>query len=173
MMRAAFRAAFNSTVFTMRPMRFVCPHLVAAALAVGGAQAADKPASFGKGKSGGPLLTRAQLRECLAVQARVQGLRQESIQLQASLDADKAEIARLSALHQDKLAALDRTSAEAVDVYNLEGVALDKQIDAYNARTPAFNAKVQALQIERDAFTKGCESRDYDEKDELAIKNGK
>ena len=157
----------------MTPARIVCLHLVAAALAVGVAHAADKPASFGKGKSGGPLLTRAQLRECMAGQARVQGLREESIQLQASLDADKAELARLSALHQNKLATLDRTSVEAIGAYNAEGSALDQQIDAYNARTPTFNAKVQALQNERDAFTKGCENRDYDEKDEIAIKKGR
>ena len=87
--------------------------------------------------------------------------------------ADEAEIKRLDAAHKEKFVSLDRTSAEAVDAYNTESQQLDKLIDAYNAGTPAFNAKVDALQAERTSFAKDCDNRNYDEKDELAIKNGK
>jgi septal ring factor EnvC (AmiA/AmiB activator) len=147
--------------------------LAAALLAATCAHAADKPASFGKGKAGGPLLTRAELRECLAQTTRIRNLSDEAAKLQAALEADKAEITRLDAARKDKLATLDRSSAEAVSAYNAEGQVLDQLIDAYNARTPAFNAKVDALQTEREGFAKGCDNRNYDEKDETAIKNGK
>ena len=139
-----------------------------------GAFAADpKPASFGKGKADGPLLTRAQLRECLAQQGRVRTMSEATLKLQTALDAEKAEIARLGTVLTDKLAALDRTSADAVSAYNVEALARDQLIDAYNARTPEFNTKVDALQAERETFTKNCENRNYDEEDEFAIKAGK
>jgi hypothetical protein len=154
--------------------------LLAALVAAGGLQAADKPkvdkpkpASFGKGKADGPLLTRAQLRECLAQQGRVRAMSEATLKLQTALDAEKADITRLGAALTDKRAALDRTSADAVQAYNAEALARDQLIDAYNTRTPEFNTKVDALQAERDAFTKNCENRNYDEEDEFAIKAGK
>ena len=145
----------------------------AALLMASAAFAADKPASFGKGKATGPLLTRAALRECLAQVTRVRSLSEDIAKTQATMNDEQAEIAKLDAAHKDKMATLDRTSAEAVSAYNTEGQALDQRIDAYNARTPAFNAQVAALQTEREAFAKNCENRNYDENDETAIKNGK
>jgi hypothetical protein len=159
--------------------------LLATLVAAGGLQAADRPktdkpkvekprpASFGKAKADGPLLTRAQLRECLAQQLRVRESSEATLKLQTALDSEKSEIARLGALLADKLAALDRSSADAVQAYNTEALARDKLIDAYNARTPEFNARVDALQAERDAFARDCENRNYDELDEDAIKAGK
>ena len=135
--------------------------------------AADKPASFGKGKATGPLLTRAALRECMAQVTRVRSLSEDIAKAQAAMNDEQAEIAKLDAAHKDRLTTLDRSSAEAVNAYNAEGQALDQRIDAYNARTPAFNAQVAALQTEREAFAKNCENRNYDENDETAIKNGK
>ena len=135
--------------------------------------AADKPASFGKGKATGPLLTRAALRECMAQVTRVRSLSDDMTKAQAAMNDEQAEITQLSAVHKERLSTLDRSSAEAVNAYNTEGQALDQRIDDYNARTPAFNAQVAALQTEREAFAKNCENRNYDENDETAIKNGK
>jgi uncharacterized protein involved in exopolysaccharide biosynthesis len=135
--------------------------------------AADKPASFGKGKATGPLLTRAALRECLAQVTKVRGLSEDIAKAQTAMNDEQAEIAKLDAAHKERLTTLDRSSAEAVNAYNAEGQVLDQRIDAYNARTPAFNAQVVALQAEREAFAKNCDNRNYDENDETAIKNGK
>jgi hypothetical protein len=144
-------------------------------LALFAAHAADQPkqSSFGKGKPSGPLLTRAQLRECLAQQERVRVQTEETVKLQAGLERDKAEIARLGVSLKEQLAALDRSNAEAVDAHNTQAQAHDKMIDDYEARVPQFNAKVESLQAQRAGFTKGCENRRYDEVDEIAIKNGK
>ena len=144
------------------------------ALAGSFAAAADKPrtGSFGKGKTSAPLLTRAELRECLKVQERVRLLGEDIVLAQAALDKEKAAVAEATRLLSEQLAALDRTSAEAVNAYNADALAHDKRIDAYNAQTPGFNAKVEALQGVRAQFAKSCENRDFDEKDEIAIRKG-
>ena len=139
------------------------------------AQAADKPkeSGFGKGKPGGPLLTKAQLRDCLAQQERVRAQTEETVRLQAALERDKTEITKLGDLLKEQLAALDRGDANAVDAYNAQAQNRDKMIDDYEARALQFNAKVESLQGERGAFAKGCENRRFDELDEIAIKSGK
>jgi hypothetical protein len=154
-----------------------CIALVCASVLLATAQAADPPPqerSFGvKSKAGGPLLTRAELRECMARDGRVRAQGDETIKLQARMDQEKAEVTRLGAALKERLDALDRTSADAVNAYNEQALAFDKRVDAYNAGTPAFNAKVDALKSEREAFAKNCENRRFDEKDEIAIRNGK
>jgi hypothetical protein len=142
------------------------------------AQSADKPrpasfgTSLGKGKPNGPLLTRAELRECMSLQARTRATTEELAAAQAALDRDKSELAARSAALKEELAVLDRTSAQAVDTYNASVQEHEKRVDAYNAKTQEFNGKVQALQDHRGAFSKGCENRDFDEKDEIAIRKG-
>jgi hypothetical protein len=151
---------------------------LAAILAGSFAQTADKPrtASFGtglgKGKASGPLLTRSELRECMSLQARTRATAEELAAAQAALDREKSELAARSAALKEELTALDRTSAQAVDTYNASVQEHEKRVDAYNAKTPAFNANALALQEHRAAFSKGCENRDFDEKDEIAIRKG-
>ena len=74
---------------------------------------------------------------------------------------------------KEQLAALDRSSQEAVDQYNGRAAARDQRIDALEARMAPFNARVEAVAAERAAFGKRCDNRRYDERDEIAIKNGK
>jgi hypothetical protein len=147
-----------------------------ASVLIASAHAADPPkqGSFGvKSKAGGPLLTRAELRECMARDERVRTQTDETVKLQAQMEQEKAEVTRLGATLKAQLDTLDRTSAEAVNAYNEQARAFDQRVDAYNGGTPAFNAKVEALKREREAFVKGCENRRFDEKDEIAIRNGK
>ena len=148
--------------------------LLMSALIAGAALAADKPrtGAFGKGKANGPLLTRAELRECLATQERLRGLGAEVLALQSGLDKDKAEIAQLGAALKDQLPNLDHTNADAVAAFNAEVRAHEQRIDAYNARTPSFNARIEAMLGAKTVFAKGCENRDFDEKDEIAIRKG-
>jgi hypothetical protein len=160
---------------TMNPRRLSAVAMMLALLTVTGAQGADKSkeSSFGKGKAGAPLLTRAQLRACMALHERVHAQGEEATRVRAVLESDKAEIARLGVQLKERLAMLDRTNVEAVQTYNEQAQARDKLIDDYEARVAAFNGKAETLHNERDAFAKGCENRRYDEKDETAIKNGR
>ena len=132
-----------------------------------------KESSFGKSKAGGPLLTRAQLRDCLAQKEslRVQG--EQTLALQAEFERDKAEIQRLGSVLKEELAVLDRSNAESVEQYNAKAVARDKSIDDLEARAPAHNLRVQNLNAAREAFARACENRRFDETDEIAIKKEK
>lgn len=145
---------------------FTCVLLAATA-----AHAADKPAT--KGKGSGPLLTRAELRECMARPARIAAESEEVRKLQAANEADKVQIVQQGDALQEQLATLDRTSADAVAAYNEKAQARDARVDAYNAANAAVNTRVEALQAKRSAYLTDCENRRYDEKDEIAIKSGK
>ena len=172
-MRANFTPAVPMFNTLLSSLVVVCLAALTAAATAQTADPAPKQGSFGKGKAGGPLLTRAELRECMARQERVRASGDETIKLQAEMDKEKADVTRTANALKEQLAALDRTSADAVEAYNQQALAFDKRVDAYNATTPAFNTKIDALQREREVFTKGCENRRFDEKDEIAIKNGK
>ena len=159
-------------------MRFQRPHslsllILAAALSAAPTWAADKKeASFGKGGTGA-YLTRDQLRTCLAHQDRVRQQNDDVVKEQAALTAMKADIARSGDELKAKLDALDRTDPDAVTAYNDRASARDKQIDDFQARADAFNARVEANKAEREAFGKACDNRRYFEEDEIAIRKEK
>ena len=145
-------------------------------LTAGTGHAADKPkkqGAFGTGKAVGAYLTRDQLRACLAQHAQTMRRDAALQQEQAALTNAKAEIARSGDVLKLQLEVVDRTQADAVAAYNEQAKARDQQIDDYQARVTAFNARVDARQAERDAYTKGCDNRRYFEEDEIAIKKGK
>lgn len=146
--------------------------LLAAAFA---APAADKPreSNFGKGKGSGAYLTREQLRSCLSQQARLASRDEEMLKEQTALASTKADFARSGVELKDQLATLDRTNAEAVNAYNERSAARDKDIDAYEARVPGFNERVELNRAERETFGKACDNRRYFEEDEIAIRKGK
>lgn len=121
----------------------------------------------------GPLLTPAQLRECLDRQQRLHASSDQSVKEQADLKASKVEIDRLGVVLKEQLETLDRTSADAVAAYNAQVDARDRMIDTYQQGVPAFNAKVEALKAEQAAYSKVCENRRYDEADEISIRKGK
>ena len=132
-----------------------------------------KESSFGKGKATGPLLTRAQLRECVAQQERIRVMTEEAVALQTQFNAEKADLARQGVVLKEELAVLDRTNVQAVEQYNAKAASRDKAIDAFEAGTDAYNKRVKRLTMEREIFVSGCENRRYDEKDEIAIQQGK
>lgn len=137
--------------------------------------AADKPkeSSFGKPRAGSPLLTRAQLRDCLAQQDRLPGATAEATAQQAGLVAAKAEIERAGETAQARLATLDRTDAVAVDAYNAEVQARDRMIERYEDGVRQYNARAVALNAEKAAFAAACGNRRYDEAEEALIRKGR
>lgn len=152
--------------------------LAASAFAGTVAFAADKPparkeANFGTGKATGAYLTKEQLRGCLVRQEKVKAQDAELVKEQVAIAAQKSEIAGIGDSLKARLETIDRSSAEAVTGYNDEVTARDRQIDAYQARVTAFNAGVDANQLEHDNFAQGCSSRRYFEEDEIAIRKGK
>lgn len=152
----------------MNPCRLVCA-AVCGALLCTTALAADRPAA----KPGGKILTRDELRACLAHADRLKQHNAEAAKTQAALDSEKNEIGRATAALEGRRAALDPNDAAAVGALQAYAEALDKRVDAYNLHLPEFNAAVQALLTEKQSYKDSCADRPYDEKDYYAIKRGK
>lgn len=141
------------------------------------AGAADKVKEGGfsskAGKATGPMLTRAQLRDCLSLYDRRQADSDAVGKERAAIEAEKADLLREGEAIKEALAALDRTSQEAVDRYNERALARDKRIDAFELRTAEYNKRAEATQALNAQFAAGCENRRFDEADEVAIRKGK
>jgi hypothetical protein len=165
----------HTLLLTMLKPNLKLALLLAALLVAATAQAADKPkeASFGKGKAGGPVLTREQLRQCLTQQAQVKNEEAELVKLQTGLNADKAAIMKSGEVLTEQGAALDRSKPELVTAYNELVLARDKAIDALQARGAQFNERAGTAGLQREAFARACEGRSYNESDEIAIQKGK
>ena len=139
------------------------------------AMAADKaPAqsSFGSGASGA-LLTREQLRACLAQQARVAQEGEALPKEQAALTATQDELERSATTLKAVFDALDMANADAVAQYNAQVQARTERIEAFQARTAGYNRRFEAAQVEREAFVKACGNRSYYDSDAAAIRSGK
>lgn len=135
--------------------------------------AAAKPREGSLGKGSGPLLTREQLRQCMAEQERVKQEGSAAAEAQAALAKERSEIDRLGAELDADRATLDRTSPAAVDGFNERARARDKRVADYLAATPLFNERVDKLDADKEAYRKACADRRYFEDDFDAIKAGK
>lgn len=153
----------------------VCLFALGAALASPAQAASDKLriGIFGSGKGTGPLLTRNELRECLAIEARVLDGTQSAARDREQLEREKTELIRQGDALKAELETLDRTSAEAIEAYRVRVLARDKAIDEFDARSDAFNARVGALDAERATFKQRCDNRRFDQADEAALRKGK
>lgn len=119
------------------------------------------------------LLTRDELRACMAQDTRIKAQRQVLVDQRAALDKDQADIQGEGQALKQALETLDRTSEPAVVAYKARAEANDQRIDAYNARLQPFNAAGAALREEEQAYARNCSGRSFEERDELAIKRGK
>ena len=169
------RACPNRPPNSMRVPVVLSLALIAAPLTGEAVAAGDKLrlGIFGTGKGTGPLLTRAELRECLALQGRINAGNEAATRDRAQIDKDKAELIRQGDELKADLDKLDRTSAEAIEQYRARVVARDAAIDALDARAAEFNTRVGTLNADRSAFAQRCDNRRFDELDEAAIRNGK
>jgi hypothetical protein len=148
--------------------------LVAVACAAGALHAAPREATLGGGKAtGGPIMSMAQLRSCLAQQDRLKALSDEAVKAQEQMNADRLTIEREGNELRSAAATVDRTSKDAVDAYAARAQAHNSTVEAYQARVPAFNAKVESFQADKAAYAKACENRRYLEDDLKDIKSGK
>jgi len=129
--------------------------------------------AFGPGKASGPLLTRDQLRECLATNERLRVGNESAGPERAAIERERGDLARRTTELKAERETLDQTSQEALDKYLERAVAHDRAIDAVEARTTAFNQKVEALQADKAKFAQRCENRRFDELDAAAIRSGK
>lgn len=160
------------------PMKSAVALALAGLLCAAPALAADPPPRAGPkvtgfGSKGGPLLTRAELRVCLQRSDRIRTENEAVARERGPIEAEQAALVKAGEELKTEFAALDRTNVEAVEKYVAKAQARDKRIDEHGAAADAFNARVAALQKEREAFATACDNRRYDEADENAIRAGR
>ena len=141
--------------------------LVAGLAALPSAQAADKPAAkpAAAAPAKTPLLSPAQLQACVNQKERLQAQTDDALKDKATIEAEKAEIARMGSSLAEELPTLDRTSEVAVNAYNAKVGERDKLIDSYQARVAAYNTKADTVKATKESYEKQCENRRYDERD--------
>jgi len=112
-----------------------------------------------------PLLTPAQLRDCVSQKDKLHLQKDGVLKDKAALDADKADIHGAETALSKDVETLDKTNAEAVEAFNARVRARDQMLDSYKSKADAYNAKVDAVTSSQDAYSKSCENRRYDERD--------
>lgn len=127
----------------------------------------------GSGKGSGPLLSKTELRECLAIESRVVRASNGMASERGQLEGEKAELVRQGEVLKAELEALDRTNVEAIEAHVARAKARDQAIEAFGARSDAFNARVGALDADRAAFRQRCDNRRFDQGDLEAIRKEK
>lgn len=159
----------------MRLLAVLSLALTTAALGTGASAAPEKLrlGVFGSGKGAGPLLTRAELSECLALKERVGTGSEAAARDREQIEKEKAELIRQGDELKAELEKLDRTSAEAIEQYRDRAVARDKAIEAFEVRAAEFNDRLGALTADRSSFARRCDNRRFDQVDEEAIRKGK
>ena len=116
-----------------------------------------------------PLLSRAELRQCMdredALKRRSEALRRAREQSQ-SVQADIADSARRLS---EELRRIDASDAAAVDDYNRRSQAHDEVVAASNKRADAYNAAVESLNSDSADQMAACATRPYLHADKKAI----
>ena len=157
--------------------RSVLPLILLAGMAVlPAAEAADKPpakASTTPAAAKTPILTPAQLQACISHRERLHAQTDDALKDKATIEAEKAEIARLGTSLAEEMTTLDKTSETAVDAYNAKVGERDKLIDSYQARVTAYNTKAETVKATKESYEKSCENRRYDERDLEDLKRKK
>lgn len=128
---------------------------------------------FGSGKGSGPLLTKAELKECLALQQRIAGDNDESVKERDGIERDKAEIARVSDELKTERGTVDLTQQEAVDRFNDKLRARDGMVKAWKGRVAAFNQRVESMKSDREGWARRCDGRRFDQVDEEELQKGR
>ncbi|HUG21871.1 hypothetical protein [Piscinibacter sp.] len=145
------------------------------ALSVGAAsaQTQGREKSFGKATGKSLLLSRDELKACMAVQERLRTGREDAGRQKAELEQQKQELERSATQLEEQLVWLDRYDKEQVDRYNQQAAERDQAIAALQARRTNFNTQAETINADTQAYARNCENRRFDEEDELAIKAGK
>ena len=155
-----------------------CVAAAASSFATLPAHAADaakpkKEGSLGQAKAGAPMLTKEQLRACLAQKDRIKSQITETVPLQTALKKEGDDLARegddLKALREK----VDTTNEAAVKEFNDRNVARQKAVESYEARSKDYNAKVEAVLADKAAYQSSCDGKRYFEDEELQIRKEK
>jgi len=133
---------------------------LAVLLATGFACAADTT----KSGASAPLLTAAQLHDCMNQKDKLHAQKDDVLKDKAALDADKNAMSGAETALSKDVETLDKTNAEAVDAYNARVRARDQMLETYKSKVDVYNAKVDAVTASQGTYSKACENRRYDQR---------
>jgi hypothetical protein len=136
-------------------------------------EAKPREGALGKGTSTLPMLTRDELRQCLAEQDRIKKEGADLADAQTRLDGERSAIERLGSELEAEKAKVDVSDEAAVNAYNARVRLRTKQAEEYRAAVPVFNARVDKLAADGKAYATACADRRFFEDDYDAIKAGK
>ncbi|MEE4383165.1 MAG: hypothetical protein V2J02_14285 [Pseudomonadales bacterium] len=117
----------------------------------------------------GHVLTRAQLRECVAMEERIETMQSTIDSQKTELDGAERDLETLGTRLDREAIALDRYSQESVDRYNALVERHRQQIDAFNARVNEYNRLVDDGAPLIDRYNSSCAERAYYEDDLAAV----
>ncbi len=135
------------------------------------AQSADKSKAAPAAKAAAPakdttpILTQAQLRDCMAQKDRLTRDTDAAVKSKTDIDAMKAEIDSTGNALSTEATTLDKTNADAVAAYNGKIEARNGLIDGWKARVAGYNQDAESVLSTKDAYAKACENRRYDDRD--------
>lgn len=115
------------------------------------------------------ILSREQLRSCLALE---QGLEANSKKIDAQQTDLEANLKKIQGMKQGVLEnelRVDRYSQDSVDQHNRMVDELRTVLDSYNNDVTDYEARVKSHNSVIDNFTKSCEGRSYREEDMKAL----
>jgi len=121
----------------------------------------------------GPVLSRAQLRSCVADEAAIIQHENGLSAAQESIRNTEDQIKNLEARIRIEQLALDRYNQESVERFNKLIDRHQYLVETYNAALPDYNSKVRDMNAVIDKFNAACANHAYYESDMLAIKSGK
>jgi hypothetical protein len=121
----------------------------------------------------GPVLSREQLRGCVAQQKNLNAEGKSLDASEAALQAKAAEIEKLEATIKLREPLVDQYSQKSVDSFNALIGKHKRFVAAYNSSLLAYNAKVEKLKVENKSFNARCAGHAYYESDMQAVLAGK
>lgn len=121
----------------------------------------------------GPVMTRAQLAQCVQMQRDIDSDSVEVEILQADLRKSESELNALEAQIRRQEAMLDRYSQESVDSYNRLVARHRRLVQAHNAKLPEVNAVIDRSNGAVERFNAQCAEKSYYESDMQAVLNGR
>lgn len=127
-----------------------------------------QPASATKGKP--KVMTRDELRVCLNEQDRLQQITAGIKSGQAELERLKADAQRIDDDLTSKVGTVDPNDTAAVAAVKEQGAKRAAIADDYNARLAGLREQSAAYDSGRKSWVERCGDRDYDERDEAAIR---
>jgi hypothetical protein len=116
-----------------------------------------------------PVLSREQLRECVALQTEVNRSADALDREEAALKEHAEQVRQLRAELDREMATVDRSNRPAIDAFNKKVERHRALVRQYNLRREPFQARADAQNQQIDTFNARCAAQAYYESDMQSV----